>query len=137
MPVYGNDNAVRGQFAFETDETVEGLHLGNRLVDRLGAPQNPTYTIKVTVSLSERAATITAEGDSARFNVIGIATWSVVNNASGQQITSGRTEAFTSYAATSSTVATQATRDDARKRLSVILADMIVTRVIAASEDLA
>ena len=53
--------------------------------------------------------------------------------ATGRQITSGTVEAFTSYAATGSTVATQAAEDDARARLAVLLADMIVTRMLAAT----
>ena len=131
VPVYGENTAIRGKFAFDTDDSVLGFHLGTRLSDRLGAPDAPVYVIKVTARAAERSAAITAEGEQARFNLVGSADWSIVEAATGRQIATDRTEAFTSYAATSSTVATQATRDDARKRLAVILADMIVTRVLA------
>ena len=131
VPVYGETSAIRGKFAFDTGNSVLGFHLGARLSDRLGAPDGPAYVIKVTARATERSAAITAQGQQARFNLIGIADWSIVATATGQQIATDRSEAFTSYAATSSTVATQATRDDARNRLAVILADMIVTRVLA------
>ena len=133
-PVYGNGPAIRGQFAFRTDESVIGFQLGTRLGERLGTASAPRYVLKVTVRTSERAAAINAQGDTVRLNIVGIADWSIVDSATGEQIFTDRTEAFTSYAATGSTVATQATRDDARERLGIILADMIVTRVLALSE---
>ena len=136
MPVYEDNAAVRGQFTFETDESVMGFHLGSRLAERLGVPSNPRYTLKATLTTRERAAAITAEGDTSRLNVIGRASWSLLETASGKQVATGRAEAFTSYAATSSTVATQATRDDARKRLAMILGDMIVTQVLSRAAEL-
>jgi LPS-assembly lipoprotein len=136
VPVYGNGPATRGQFSFETDASVIGFQLGTRLSERLGTASTPRYVLKVAVRTSERAAAITAEGDTVRLNIIGIADWSIVESASGEQIFTDRTEAFASYAATGSTVATQTTQDDARARLAIILADMIVTRVLALSETL-
>ena len=130
-PVYDGGGTIRGQFAFETDESVIGFQTRTRLAERLGETTAPRYVIKVATTTSERAAAITAEGDTARLNIIGVAQWSVVETGTGVQIETGQTEAFTSYAATGSTVATQATRDDARQRLAIILADMIVTRVLA------
>ena len=137
VPVYEDSAAIRGQFAFETDQTVMGFHLGNRLAERLGAASTPRYTLKATLNTRERAAAITAEGDTSRLNVIGEASWSLIDTASGLQVATGRAEAFTSYAATSSTVATQATRDDARRRLAMILGDMIVTQVLGRAAELA
>ena len=136
-PVYGDGGAIRGQFDFDTDATVIGYHLGDRLANRLGAPDAPRYVVKAAVTTRERAAAITAEGDTSRLNVIGVVNWSLTERATGRQIATGQTEAFTSYAATASTVATQATRDDARKRLAQILADMIVTQILARAEELA
>lgn len=137
-PIYGDAEgaAVRGQFSFETDRSVIGYELESRLADRLGVPASPRFVVKVTVSASERAAAITAEGDTARLNIIGKANWSVVDRATGAQLTTGESEAFTSYSATGSTIATQTTRDDARKRLAVILADMISTSILASAGDL-
>ena len=136
MPVYEDNAAVRGQFTFETDESVMGFHLGSRLAERLGVPSIPRYTLKATLTTRERAAAITAEGDTSRLNVIGRASWSLLETVSGEQVATGHAEAFTSYAATSSTVATQATRDDARKRLAMILGDMIVTQVLSRAAEL-
>jgi LPS-assembly lipoprotein len=134
-PVYGG-GGNQGAFAFETDESVTGFRLQGRLSERLGLPDAPAFVIKTTVDLSERAAAITAEGDTARLNVIGSAKWSLVRIATGQQIDAGTVQGFTSYSATGSTVATQTAKDDAHARLAVILADLIVTRVMRAQSDL-
>ena len=54
----------------------------------------------------------------------------------GETIADGRHETFTSYAATGSTTATQAAETDATTRLSVALADMIVSRLLLLAPDL-
>lgn len=129
-PIYNADDGLRGLVAVEADETVAGFVLQQRLKERLGRSDAPQYVLKTTVRSSQRAAAISADGDTSRLNIIGTAGWSLVNIANGDTIDSGEVEAFTSYSATGSTIATQSTRDDAEARLSVILADLIVTRVL-------
>jgi LPS-assembly lipoprotein len=129
-PIYGDGAAVQGAFAVETGDSVLGFRLRTRLEDRLGQPASPQFTIKATLDASERAAAITEDGDTSRLNVVGTANWSLTDLTTNQQIATGTVEAFTSYSATGSTVATQTAKDDARARLAVMLADMIVTRVL-------
>lgn len=134
-PIYGGDDGFRGLVAFDTDESVAGFRLQERLENRLGLSADPQFVLKATLRSSQRTAAITERGDNTRFNIVGSARWSLQNISTGKQIDSGVVEAFTSYSATGSTIATQATRDDAEARLSVILADLIVSRVlILASE---
>ena len=116
--------------AVEADDSVAGFLLRERLQDRLGRSAAPEYLLETAVQSRQRAAAITAEGDTSRFNIIGVATWSLTNTDTGQKVDEGQVEAFTSYSATGSTIATQATRDDAEARLSVILADLIVSRIL-------
>lgn len=131
-PLHGGDDVARGAFSFEAEETVLGFRLTGRLAERLGTAQAPQYVIKTTIKTSRRAAAITEEGDTSRLNIIGTATWSLHDLATGTQIANGQVQGFTSYAATGSTVATQTAQDDAGDRLAVILADLIVTRVLVA-----
>ena len=133
-PVYQTSD-LAGRFQYRSDDTVLGFHMTTQLAQRLGDPQTPRYTINVTIDERERAAAINASGDTVRLNVIGQADWRVVDLATGLQVGGGTVDAFTSYAATGSTVATQATRDDARARLATLLADMIVTRILARASD--
>jgi LPS-assembly lipoprotein len=135
-PIYGGDTGLRGRIAFETDESVAGFRLREELEKRLGRSAAPEYVLKTTVRSSQRAAAITSEGDTSRFNIVGTATWSLIALDDGNQIDGGDVEAFTSYSATGSTNATQATRDDAEARAAVILADLIVSRVLIRAAEL-
>jgi len=125
------ENGTRGLYAFDTDDTIMGFAMQGHFVERFGLPDTPRFNLRVRITTSQRSASITSGGDTSRLNIIGAAEWTLTDIASGQRVTSGTAEAFTSYAATGSTVATQTAQDDARNRLSVILADMIVTRVMA------
>lgn len=130
VPVYGSGQAYRGRIRYETNASVAGFRLRERLEDRLGRSAAPEFVLKTTVRSRQRAAAISSDGDTSRFNLIGTATWSLVAAESGRMIDRGEVEAFTSYSATGSTIATQATRDDAQARLSVLLADQIVSRIL-------
>lgn len=129
-PIYGQNDGFRGRVAFETDNTVAGFRLRQRFEERLGRSAAPQFVLKSTVQTRQRSAAITSEGDTTRLNIIGNAAWTLVAVDTGQELGSGEVEAFTSYSATGSTIATQATRDDAEARLSVILADLIVSRLL-------
>lgn len=129
-PIYGEAPALRGQIAFTANDTVAGFRLRERLQTRLGRSAAPRYLLSADIRQSQRAAAITSDGDTARFNIIGRANWVLTDTATGTRIKADKVEAFTSYSATSSTIATQSTRDDAEGRLAIILADMIVSRIL-------
>lgn len=135
-PIYGGGAGLRGRIAFETDQSVVGFRLREQLEKRLGRSAAPQYMLKTTVRSSQRAAAITSEGDTSRFNIVGVATWSLIALDSGAQVDGGEVEAFTSYSATGSTTATQSTRDDAEARVAAILADLIVSRVLILAAEL-
>ena len=52
----------------------------------------------------------------------------------GSGVASGSERSFTSYSATSTTVATSFAQRDARRRLMVILADQMVSQIITTVE---
>jgi LPS-assembly lipoprotein len=79
---------------------------------------------------------ITPDGAVTRYNLTGSAAWTLVALAGGNAALSGVAESFTSYSATGSTVAGLSAEEDAQARLMVILADQIVTRLIAAAPQL-
>lgn len=135
-PVYGDGGGPRGYFAYQTPDSVAGYRLRERLELRLGLPSAPRYRLSVTLRENRKPAAITAAGDTTRYNVIGTAVWTLTDLASGEETIKDEVETFTSYAATGSTVATQAAAEDATARLSVALADMIVGRVLILSPGL-
>ena len=57
--------------------------------------------------------------------------WTLSDTATGARITGGRVQNFTAFAATGSTVSGLAAEEDAAYRLMRLLADQIVTRLVA------
>jgi LPS-assembly lipoprotein len=68
-----------------------------------------------------------------RYNLKGRVDWSLTDTESDTRIAGGTAENFTSWSATSATVAAVAAEQDAAKRLMVILADQIAAEILAAS----
>ncbi|MEJ6399187.1 LPS assembly lipoprotein LptE [Yoonia sp. 208BN28-4] len=133
-PVYspgGAGDALQNATSLVTPETVAGFALRQQLESRLGRARSDRFTLETTLDQSRTPATITVDGDTTRFNLVGTAGWVLTDRATGA-VYDGTVETFTSYATTGSTVATQAARADARDRLSVALADMIVAQLIIA-----
>ena len=102
------------------------------LLDELGPLDVARYELTVSISQTATPATITSDGDTTRFNLIGTSDWEFAI-VGGPTIGRGQVETFSSYSSTGSTVATQAASDDARDRLAIALADLIVTDIIVAS----
>jgi LPS-assembly lipoprotein len=135
-PVYGEDNVLRGKVGFDTRDTVSGFRLRERLEQRLGIAETPVYVLQAQITDRRRSLAITTSGDNTRFNVAGTVTWVLTHAMTGAVIADGTAETFTSYSATGSTTATQAAEADATARLSVALADMVVSRLLILAPDL-
>lgn len=136
-PIYGENDALRDKIAYQTDDSIAGFRMRSRLEDRLGQTTSPRYILSVKQSNSQDASAINSDGDTTRFNVIGEASWVLSDAATGVQVEAGKVQTFTGYTTTGSTTATQAAETDAIRRLSVMLADMIVSRLLILSTDLA
>jgi len=137
-PVYGpgaSGGVLRNAVAVEAPATVEGFHLRQQLVDRLGAPGNARYLLTVSIEIGRDPVAISASGVTTRFNLPGSATWALSDAATGAPLAQGEVSAFSGYSTTSSTVATRAAERDATERLTVTLADLIVTRLLVAAQD--
>lgn len=109
--------------------------LRTRLIERLGDTVQARFSLSTTLTETPTPATITLDGDTTRFNLVGTADWALKDLAD-RLVASGNVETFTSYSATGSTVATQAAQVDASQRLSIALADLIVSRLILAAPEL-
>lgn len=133
-PVYGTGGqgtALRGRVSVVDPADEEGFALYNRLKDRLGAVSVIEYELAASMQISEEEVGFLPDGEISRVNVIGRVDWTLTELASDQQVLDGRAQSFTSYSATSTTVATTIAQRDARRRLMVILADSIVADLLA------
>ncbi len=118
--------ALRNSIAVTTDDSIPGFAIRNHLIDRLGRAVSPAYTLAVSLDGALDVAALSQAGDALRYNVVGAAGWQLTD-ISGTVLGNGEVEGFTSYAATGSTVATQAAATDAIGRLMIILGDKIVS----------
>lgn len=135
-PVYGPEpegegNDLRGRIDVAEPRDEEGFALVKRLEDRLGLPQSADFNLHAEIRVTEDAVGFLSDGEISRYNVIGQVDWRLTRGGDGALVAAGRERSFTSYSATSTTVATTFARRDARRRLMVILADRIVTDLIA------
>ncbi len=136
-PAFGTGGAaatLRNAVMVDAPDTVPGFHLRTRITERLGAATAPRFTLAVTLRQEQKAAAITTEGDTTRVNLLGFVDWAVTD-AAGSIVAQGKSQTFTSYSATGSTVATQTAASDAEKRLVTALADMIVADLTATAGD--
>ena len=138
-PVYAPGGAaaeLRGRIEFIPPADEEGFALVNRLQDRLGTPDAVERTFDAGIRIDEEPAGFLRDGTITRYNVVGRVDWRLTRIADGVEVANGSEQSFTSYAATSTTVATIAAQRDARERLMVTLADRIVADILSGTASL-
>ncbi|MEO9649518.1 MAG: LPS assembly lipoprotein LptE [Roseobacter sp.] len=134
-PVYSTgQSGVTLQNRIEVGEVedLNGFLVTRRLEERLGRASAPSYKLTVDVTSRSEGLAVNSESNINRFNLIGEAKYVLVNQATGQIVTSGRVNNFTGSSASGTTVATLAAERDARERLMTLLADQIVVRLLSA-----
>jgi LPS-assembly lipoprotein len=137
-PAYGPAGPARallGQVSVASPADKNDFDLVERLEERLGRTSAGRYALSYRIETTASGLAITPTDDVTRFNIDGRATYSLAERG-GESVLSGVVTAFTSYSTSGTTVSTVAAREDAYQRLMVILADLIVTRLIAGSGDL-
>ncbi len=135
-PVYGPQGGGTAlQNAIElTESRDETTYFFNRrFEERLGrgGPAAP-YKLDVQLQRDTQDLGATSAGDVTRIRMIGRAFYSLKDEASGATLLEGRTNAFTGYSNTGTTVATRAAQNDAQKRLMVLLADQVIDDLLLA-----
>lgn len=138
-PAYGPGGTaagLQGRIRVSDPTDKRGFDLVERLEERLGRPDAPAFDLAFTITTASTGVGITAENAITRYQLTGFVDWTVTSRASGSRVTGGRVDGFTSYSATGSTVAGLAAEEDAMYRLMRMLADQIVTRLLAAAGDL-
>ena len=134
-PVYGTSSegrALRGGIAVSTPDSREAFRLKARIEDRLGPPDSPRWALDVTLGVREQEVGISTGQEITRYTLRGSADFVLTETATGVVVTSGEVRSFTGYSATGTAVSTQAAERDARDRLAIALADLIITRLMIA-----
>ena len=132
-PVYGPGGAATrlwGQVRPADPRSIDDFAFNRRLAERLGG-EGDTYALDYRLRVGVVAQGITPDEVTTRYSLNGTADFTLTD-ASGAQVVAGQVSNFTSYSTTGTTVATLAAEADARGRLARMLADQVVTRLLAA-----
>lgn len=129
----GSGTALQNTILAAEPRDKPAFDLVERIEERLGPSDNPRFELSYTITQNSVGVAISTENAITRYNLTGIVDWSLSDAATGARLTGGRAENFTSYSATGSTVAGLAAEEDASLRLMRILADQIVSQLLATS----
>ena len=135
-PAYGPQGGARGiegliRVAEPRDKAA--FDLVQRLEERIGRAGSPRFDLTYTIRTRNDRVGITPDNTIQRFHVTGTVDWSLIAVADGARVEGGTVQNFAAWSATGSTVAGLSAEEDAARRLMVMLADQIVTRLIATS----
>lgn len=136
-PVYAPGSGateLQGSVRMDDPTTPDQFDIVRQIEARLGRPTAPVYGLTISPRVVEESLSIVGSRDITRYNLIGRATFSVRSLADDRVLMSGEVNNFTSYSATGTTVSTQTAERDARSRLMINLANLVVTRMIASPE---
>lgn len=134
-PVYGPQGAgqaIFGQIATREPRSADDFAFDRRLTERLGTLTQTAYQLDYTLRIASVGQAITPDEVTTRYSLNGTAAFTLTDT-SGSVVTRGQVSSFTSYSATGTPVATVAAERDARNRLARMLADQVVTRLMAAA----
>ncbi len=132
-PAYGpggSAEGLRGRIAVADPEDEEGFALVRRLEERLGRGEAAEFELLADIYITQEARGFLPDGSISRYNVLGRVDWRLIRLSDESLALSGSEKSFTSYSATSTTVATTAAERDARRRLMVSIADRITTDLL-------
>lgn len=135
QPVYGPNGTgkrILGKIRPRDPKSFQEFAFNQRLTERLGPDSNAQYDLDYQINMGVVAQAITQEEVTTRYSLNGTADF-LLKDSNGKTVTSGRVSSFTSYSTTGTTIATLSAEADARQRLSKMLADQVVTRLLAAS----
>lgn len=127
----GAGERLRGRVAVQAPSTRNDFALTSRLESRLGAADAPAYDLGYSVTVYSISGGITPDNEITRYQLKGSVAYTLTDRATQARVAGGMVRNFTSWSATGSTVAGIAAEEAAAARLMQILADDIVTRLIA------
>ena len=133
-PVYGPGGAgtrLHGQVRVADPQTADDYAFLRRMTERLGPAETGRYDLAYTLRVAVLPQAITPDEVTTRFSLNGTASYRLTDSATGATIAQGEVSNFTSHSTVGTVIATNAAEQDARSRLAVMLADQVVTRLLA------
>lgn len=135
-PAYGPGGPAAGlldRVTVDAPDDKDSFDLVARLEERLGRTRAPDYRLSYRIETTTEAQAIAPDNTINRYQVIGSVAYALHDADTGAALSSGKVSSFTAYSAFGTSVATAVSEADAHARLMRLLADQIVTRLIASS----
>ncbi|MCK0168745.1 LPS assembly lipoprotein LptE [Jannaschia sp. S6380] len=133
-PVYGPQGEalpLRGAVRATAPDTDLAYAFVRQIEDRLGKPAATRFDLDYSIATVEEGLAIDGSNNITRFSIEGVIDWTLAPAGSDAVALRGQETSFVSYSATGSTISTQESERDAQRRLATILADKVVTRLLA------
>ena len=111
--------------------TADDYAFLRHLTERLGPEQAVRYELGYRLQIATVGQAITPDEVTTRYSLNGTAAYTLTDAATGAVVAQGEVSNFSSYSAEGTVIATNAAEQDARGRLAVMLADQVVTRLLA------
>ena len=130
-PVYKSDigpEFLRGKIVLPTPGNRNDYMLYSKLEENFGQLENPVFSLSVSYGITTKG--LGSLGSITRYNLIGDATFYLVKISTDTLIISDKLKTFTSYSASSQTLATETAARAARDRLMSSIADQVSTSII-------
>jgi LPS-assembly lipoprotein len=137
-PAYGPGapaEGLRDRVAADPPVTRNDFDFVAAIEDSLGRSADPAYRLGYRIDVQVISLAVTPDGSILRYNYVGNVAWLLRDAATGATLAQGSTNSFTASAATRSTIAAAASETDATVRLMQILADQVVTQLLAGAAD--
>jgi LPS-assembly lipoprotein len=130
----GVGERLRGKIRVSDPGESNSFAFVERFEARMGVPTQPTHDLAYGIGFGADGVSITADQVTQRFNLTGQLTYSITQRPGNVVVTQGVVESFTSYSTTSNITSTRAAEQDAYRRLVTILADQLVTELLASAD---
>ena len=128
----GAAEGLRGRVRADDPDDALGFAFVERLEQRLGAPgAGADLALAYVITTGSRNVGVTPEGTATRVQIAGEVQFELTAG-DGARVLSGTVRGFTAWSTTGTALAAEIAAEDARRRLMVILADDVVTRLYAA-----
>jgi len=137
-PVYGpggTGGKLFGQVRTADPHTPDDFSFTGRIAERLGPETESRFLLDYQLRIAVVPQAITPDEVTTRYALNGTADFTLTEAGTGRVVTRGQVSSFTSYSTTGTTVATMAAEQDAHERLARMLADQVVTRLLAVAPD--
>jgi len=133
-PAYGPANGAGklfGATSFKTPKNGDEFDLVSQFERRLGRSDTPRFALDWSLSVSSRGTAITSAQETTRVELTGTLNYTLFSLPGRDVVARGQVRDFTGYARTGTTAAARTNESDARRRLMIILADEVVTELLA------